>query len=65
MQRHIVDQPRDGDNARLPRYVAHERHSGVRGAHHAINVLRRAPRGHSDLSSRMRSYLRIERHVEA
>jgi hypothetical protein len=60
MERHIVDHPRTGDSHRLQRYLREERISGFRGPHHAINVLRRLPRG-SDSASRVKSYLRIER----
>ena len=60
MERHIADRPRDNDSMRLPRYVRHERTTGLRGPNHAVNVLRRLPRG-SDSVSRVRSYLRIER----
>lgn len=61
MERHIVDHPRGGGSDRLPRYLAHERDNRIRGPHHAINVLRRLPRGSSDVSHRMKSYLQIER----
>ena len=60
MERHIADRPRSNDSMRLPRYVRHEQMSGLRGPHHAVNVLRRLPRG-SDSVNRVRSYLRIER----
>ena len=61
MERHIIDRSRSTKAERLPRYLAHEREARVRGPHHAVNVLRRLPRGSGDLSSRMRSYLEIER----
>lgn len=60
MQRHVADRPRHNDSMRLPKYVQHEQMSGLRGPHHAVNVLRRLPRG-SDSVSRVKSYLRIER----
>ena len=60
MERHIADRPRGTDSTRLPRFVRHERMSGIRGPHHAANVLRRLPRG-SDSVRRVKSYLRIER----
>ncbi len=65
MERHILDHPRKGDSARLTRYVAQERDSRVRGPHHAVNVLRRLPRGAGEMSHRMKSYLRIERWGDA
>jgi hypothetical protein len=60
MERHIIDHPRAGGSGRLPKYLLQERLSGFRGPHHAVNVLRRLPRG-SDSVSRVKSYLRIER----
>lgn len=60
MERHIADRPRAIASMRLPRFVQHERTDGLRGPHHAVNVLRRLPRG-SDSVNRVRSYLRIER----
>jgi hypothetical protein len=60
MERHVVDHPRAGSDLRLPRYLRQERMSGIRGPHHAVNVLRRLPRG-SDSVGRVMSYLRIER----
>ncbi len=45
MERHIADPPRSTDTMRLPRSVPHEHMSGLRGPHHAVNVLRRLPRG--------------------
>jgi hypothetical protein len=63
MERHIIDRPRAGDSTRLPKYLRQERLSGIRGPHHAVNVLRRLPRG-SDSVGRVMSYLRIERAAE-
>jgi hypothetical protein len=63
MERHIVDHPRGGSNLRLPRYVEHERETRIRGPHHAVNVLRRLPRGSGSVN-RVKSYLRIERASE-
>ena len=60
MERHIVDRPKPRSNLRLPRYVEHERETSIRGPRHAINLLRRLPRG-SDSVGRVKSYLRIER----
>lgn len=60
MERHIADHRRSGDSVRLSRYLDHERSSGLRGPHHAINVLRRLPRGSASFG-RIKSYLRIER----
>jgi hypothetical protein len=60
MERHIIDRPRDTDSSRLPKYVRQDRLSGFRGPHHAVNVLRRLPRG-SESVARVKSYLRIER----
>ena len=64
MERHLIDHPRNHKSGRLPRYVAHERDNRIRGPHHAINVLRRLPRGSNEASHRMKSYLRIERGAE-
>ena len=61
MDRHILDRQQATASDRLPRYLAHERDSRVRGPHHAVNVLRRLPRGRGDVSQRMKSYLQIER----
>ena len=61
MERHLVDHPRRSGGSRLPRYVNQERVSGIRGPHHAVNVLRRLPRGSNVASQRMQNYLRIER----
>lgn len=63
MERHIIDRPRNNDSERLPRFLQHERLTGFRGPHHAVNVLRRLPRG-SDSVARVKSYLRIERTAE-
>lgn len=60
MERHVIDHPRTGSSERLPRYLRQERASEFRGPHHAVNVLRRLPRG-SDSVGRVMSYLRIER----
>ena len=60
MERHVVDHPKGGSSLRLPRYVEHERETGIRGPHHAINVLRRLPRGSASVG-RVKSYLRIDR----
>lgn len=60
MERHILDRPRGGSDLRLPKYVEHERGQRIRGAHHAINLLRRLPRGSASVG-RVRSYLRIDR----
>jgi hypothetical protein len=60
MERHILDHPRGGSDLRLPKYVQHERGQRIRGPHHAINVLRRLPRGSASVG-RVKSYLRIER----
>lgn len=60
MERHIVDHPKGGSALRLPRYIEKEREMGIRGPHHAINALRRLPRG-SGSAGRLKSYLRIER----
>ncbi|MBM9593239.1 hypothetical protein [Roseitranquillus sediminis] len=61
MERHILDRPRSPQSGRLPHYLTQERDNRVRGPHHAVNVLRRLPRGSGELSHRMRSYLKIER----
>jgi hypothetical protein len=60
MERHIVDHPKPGSSLRLPRYIEQERDNRIRGPHHAINVLRRLPRGSSSVG-RVKSYLKIER----
>jgi hypothetical protein len=60
MERHIIDHPKGGSNLRLPKYLQQERVSGFRGPHHAVNVLRRLPRGSGSVG-RVKSYLRIER----
>lgn len=62
MRRHIVDHPKRGSDLRLPRYLDQERENRIRGPHHAINVLRRLPRGSGSVG-RVKSYLRIERGV--
>ena len=62
MERHIIDHPRPAGSKRLPRYVQVERESGLRGPNHAVNVLRRLPRG-SASAGRVKSYLRIERAI--
>ena len=63
MERHILDRARASaaESNRLPRYLLHERDSRGRGPHHAINVLRRLPRGSGETGQRMRSYLQIDR----
>lgn len=60
MQRHLVDHAKGGSHLRLPKYIEHERENGIRGPHHAINVLRRLPRGSGSIG-RVKNYLKMER----
>lgn len=58
MTKHLSDQPRSQDGARLREYTRQERESGT---HPAIEALRTRPQTRGDDNRKAAEYIRIER----